>query len=54
MNEEEIISLLRAGEEQGAEELLRHYTPLMRYINLTHKRAKSTGGAAIRRSSRML
>lgn len=32
MNEEEIISLLRAGEEQGAEELLRHYTPLMRYI----------------------
>ena len=32
MNEEEIISLLRAGEEQGAEELLRHYTPLMWYI----------------------
>ena len=32
MNEEESISLLRAGEEQGAEELLRHYTPLMRYI----------------------
>lgn len=32
MKEEEIIALLRAEDEQGAEEFLRHYTPLMRYI----------------------
>ena len=32
MREEEIIKLLRARDEQGAEELLKHYGPLMRYI----------------------
>ena len=32
MREAEIIRLLRARDEQGAEELLMHYGPLMRYI----------------------
>lgn len=32
MREAEIIRLLRERDEQGAEELLKHYGPLMRYI----------------------
>ena len=32
MEEKELIGLLRAGDPRGAEELLRHYTPLLRYI----------------------
>ena len=32
MHEQEILALLRAGDERGAEALLRHYAPLMRYI----------------------
>lgn len=32
MREQEIIALLRARDERGAEELVRHYGPLMRYI----------------------
>ena len=32
MQEQEIIKLLQARDEQGAEELLKHYGPLMRYI----------------------
>lgn len=32
MGEEEIICLIREKNEQGADELLRHYGPLMRYI----------------------
>lgn len=32
MQETEIIRLLREQDEQGAEELLKHYGPLMRYI----------------------
>ena len=32
MDEQEIIELLRAGDSAGAEALLRHYGPLMRYI----------------------
>lgn len=32
MREEEIVALIRARDEKGAEELLRHYTPLLRYI----------------------
>ena len=32
MDEQKIIELLRAGDSAGAEALLRHYGPLMRYI----------------------
>ena len=32
MHEQEVLALLRAGDERGAEALLRHYAPLMRYI----------------------
>lgn len=32
MQEPEIIALIRARDEQGAKELLKHYGPLMRYI----------------------
>lgn len=32
MHEQEVLALLRAGDERGAETLLRHYAPLMRYI----------------------
>ena len=32
MHEHEVLALLRAGDERGAEALLRHYAPLMRYI----------------------
>lgn len=32
MEPSEIIQLLQSGEQQGAEELLRHYTPLLRYV----------------------
>ena len=32
MQEAEVIELLRARDEQGVEELLKHYGPLMRYI----------------------
>jgi len=32
MTEQEIIDLIRARDEAGAEELLRHYGPLMRYV----------------------
>ena len=32
MRERELIELLRGRDERGAEELLRHYGPLMRYI----------------------
>ena len=32
MNEQEIIQLIRNRDEQGMEELLRHYGPLMRYV----------------------
>ena len=32
MNEKEIIRLLRDRDEHGIEELLKHYTPLIRYI----------------------
>ena len=32
MHEQEVLTLLRAGDERGAEALLRHYAPLMRYI----------------------
>lgn len=32
MGEQEIIRLIREKNEQGADELLRHYAPLMRYI----------------------
>ncbi len=32
MREDEILKLLRAHDDQGMQELLRHYTPLMRYI----------------------
>ena len=32
MREEELIALLRARDERGAEELLRRYTPLLRYV----------------------
>lgn len=32
MTEQEIIALIRSRDESGAEELLRHYGPLMRYI----------------------
>ena len=30
MHEQEVLALLRAGDERGAEALLRHYAPLMR------------------------
>ena len=32
MHEQEVLALLRARDERGAEALLRHYAPLMRYI----------------------
>ncbi|MGM9661470.1 MAG: RNA polymerase sigma factor [Oscillospiraceae bacterium] len=32
MREQEIIAAIRAREEQGAEALLRHYGPLLRYV----------------------
>lgn len=32
MQEQDIISLIRQKDEKGIEELLRHYTPLIRYI----------------------
>ncbi|MGE4354742.1 MAG: RNA polymerase sigma factor [Oscillospiraceae bacterium] len=32
MGEQEIIRMIREKNEQGADELLRHYAPLMRYI----------------------
>lgn len=32
MHEQEVLALLRAGDERGAEALLQHYAPLMRYI----------------------
>lgn len=32
MDEQELIELLRAGDSAGAEALLKHYGPLMRYI----------------------
>lgn len=32
MHEQEVLALLRAGDERGAEALLRHYAPLMHYI----------------------
>ena len=32
MHEQEVLALLRTGDERGAEALLRHYAPLMRYI----------------------
>lgn len=32
MENREVIALLRARDERGADELLRHYAPLMRYI----------------------
>ena len=32
MGEKELIARIRDREEQGAEDLLRHYGPLMRYI----------------------
>lgn len=32
MDEQELVELLRAGDDAGAEALLKHYGPLMRYI----------------------
>ena len=32
MHEQEIIALIRARDERGLSELLRHYGPMMRYI----------------------
>lgn len=32
MEPEKIVALLQSGDQQGAEELLRHYTPLLRYV----------------------